>query len=222
MLWQWFYDLPLVLVLTCHKKIKNSLILAYSAAASHTSLRSADSHSDWGVEKNNPCWTVMWRGVNWRTNPRLLPLFFSPFPFPSQCLPFSRPLWWDPLFCFLLFVWVAWKPWQLSSWEGFFSFYWCGWGSGGGCWKVTRSAYGWDALQFLCWHFDIWPKVIWLVLLFNLKIMCKQQYLTVIHTIKMIQLTNFLFLFIFVFITVIIIKCSYFAQVLCAPAHILP
>lgn len=46
--------------------------------------------------------------------------FFSPFPVCSQCLPFWRPLWWDPLFCFLLFVRAAWQLWQLSSWEGVF------------------------------------------------------------------------------------------------------
>lgn len=116
----WFCDLSLVLVLTCHKKNKNNSILAYSVAASHTSLRSADSHSDWGVKKNNPCWTFMWRGSTEGPTPVFFLFFFSPFPVASQCLPFSRPLWWDPLFCFLLFVWVAWKPWQLSSWEGFF------------------------------------------------------------------------------------------------------
>lgn len=73
----WFCDLSLVLVLTCHKKNKNNSILAYSVAASHTSLRSADSHSDWGVKKNNPCWTFMWRGSTEGPTPVFF-LFFSP------------------------------------------------------------------------------------------------------------------------------------------------
>lgn len=116
----WFCDLSLVLVLTCHKKNKNNSILAYSAAASHTSLRSADSHSDWGVKKITPAGHLCGGGQLKHQPPSSSSFFFSPFPVSSQCLPFSRPLWWDPLFCFLLFVWVAWKPWQLSSWEGFF------------------------------------------------------------------------------------------------------
>lgn len=119
----WFYDLSLVLVLPCHKTIKNSLILAHGAAALVTSLRLPGSHSDWGVEKHNPCWTFIMRGVNWRIKPPSSSSFFSCFPVSRPFLPFSRPLSWDPLFCFLLFVWVAWKLWQLSSWEGFFFFF---------------------------------------------------------------------------------------------------
>lgn len=129
--WCWYWHLIKRL------KIARSWLMVLQQV---TSLGSAGSHSAWGEKK--PLLDIYVEGVNWRTNPHLLPLFFSPFPVSSQCLPFSRPLWWDPLFCFLLFVWVAWKPWQLSSWEGFFSFYWCDWGG----WKVTRSAYGWYAL----------------------------------------------------------------------------
>ncbi len=92
----WFYDLSLVLVLTCHKKNKNNSILAYSAAASHTSLRLADCHSDWGVKKNNPCWTFMWKGSTGGPAPVFFLFFFSPFPVSTQCLPFSQPLWWIP------------------------------------------------------------------------------------------------------------------------------
>lgn len=149
----WFYDLSLMLVLPCHKTIKNSLILAHGAAALVTSLRLPCSHSDWGVEKHNPCWTFIMRGVNWRIKPPSSSSFFSCFPVSRPFLPFSWPLSWDPLFCFLLFVWVAWKLWQLSSWEGFFfSFYECDWGG----WKVMRSAYGWYASEFLFWH--IWAN----------------------------------------------------------------
>lgn len=56
---------------------------------------------------------------------------------------------------------------------GIFFFFLLVWLSVGG-WKVTRSAYGWDALQVLCWHFDVWTKVIWLVLLVN----CEQTIFT--------------------------------------------
>lgn len=138
--WCWYWHVI--------KRLKIARFLAYSGAASHTGLRSSDSHSDWGVEKNNPPLDVCVEGGQLKDpTPVFFLLFFSLlFLSPVKAFLFHGPSDGFPSSVSCCLWGVARKPWQLSSCEGFFffAFYWCDWGG----WKVTRSAYGWDALKF--------------------------------------------------------------------------
>lgn len=89
--WCWYWHVI--------KGLKIARFLAYSGAASHTGLRSSDSHSDWGVEKNNPHWTFVWRGVSSRTQPQSSSSFFFLFFSCLQSKPsfFTAPLMGSPL-----------------------------------------------------------------------------------------------------------------------------
>lgn len=79
------------------------------------------------------------------------PVFFLPL---VNAFLFHGPLQRDPLVCLLLFVSVAWQPWQLASWEGFFFLLLNG---------VTEEVVGLRGQHmgglpnhFLSWYFDIW------------------------------------------------------------------
>lgn len=133
-------DLSLVLVLTCHKKIKNSLILAHSAA-SHTPV--ADQPKVILTEESRKKPLLPFRGGGQlKDQPPSSSSFFSLFLSLVSAFLFYRPSDGIPSSVSCCLCELLGNHGRCPVGRYFFSFYWCHWW----CWKVTVSAYGWDVL----------------------------------------------------------------------------